>query len=125
MVIENKLGLAPEVYRTAQVKPYIEYSEDVAVDFILSLNRTIVGYRDVDDNDIQHSSTSKSVESTEGSEGFHAKRSQSTKREPPNTNILNELEKPVHEAFSMGLSEIIQVGGSARERSVNLEGNCR
>ena len=53
-------------YITAQVKLYIDYPEEVAVNFTSSLNKAIANYRDVDDGGPHYSSTTCSFESTAG-----------------------------------------------------------
>ena len=49
LLIEKDSVKAPKRYKTAHVKQYIEDQEEVAVNFMSSLNKVIANYRDVAD----------------------------------------------------------------------------
>ena len=56
VLIEEDPGKAPKRYSTAQVKPYVNDPEEVAVNFMSSLNKAIAYYRDVYDDSVHYSS---------------------------------------------------------------------
>ena len=64
VLIEEKLRKAPNKYNTAQVRSYIEDPEEVAVNFMLSLNKAIANYRDVDNGFAHYSCTTFISESS-------------------------------------------------------------
>ena len=47
VLIEEEPGKAPKRYSTAQVKPYVEDVEEIAVNFMSSLNKAVCSYRDI------------------------------------------------------------------------------
>ena len=60
----GELDKAPSRYRTAQVKPYFEDSEEVSVNYTSSFNKAIANYRSVDDGGVHYCFTTYSFEST-------------------------------------------------------------
>ena len=50
VVIKEIPGGAMKRYNTQQVKQYVEYSEEVAASFTLSLNKAIANYRDISES---------------------------------------------------------------------------
>ena len=110
MLIEEEPGKAPKRYNTAQVKPYVEDSEEVAVNYMSSLNKAIANFRDVDDCGEHYSYTNYSSESTAGKSRSRVTHSQTTEHSPPNVNNIIELERPLHENIRTHLTEVIQAG---------------
>ena len=115
VLIEEEPGKAPKRYNTAQVKPYIEDPEEIAVNFMSSLNKAIANYRDVDDGGAHHSSTTHTSESTAGTSKCSGDHPQTIDHPPPNANNVIELEGPLHESIRTHLTEIIQAGTRARK----------
>ena len=99
VLIEQKLGKAPNRYKTAQVKPYIEDPEEVAVNFMLSLNKAIANYRNVGCCGAHYSSATCSSESTADTSKSSTNYSQ-IEHSPPNADNLIEFEGPLHEDIS-------------------------
>ena len=92
------------------MKPYIEKPKEVVVNFMLSLNKAIANYRDVEDGGAQYSSTTCSSESTAGTSKCSANHFHTAEHSLPSANNIIELEGPLHESISTHLTEVIQVG---------------
>ena len=73
------------------MKPYVEGSEEVAVNFISSVNKTISNYRDVDDGCARHLSAKDSSESTAGTSKSSANHSQIIEHSSSNAYNVNEF----------------------------------
>ena len=54
VLIEEEPGKVPKRYNTALVKPFVNDTEKVTVNFVTSLNKAIANYRDFDDGGISY-----------------------------------------------------------------------
>ena len=91
------------------MRPHIEDPEEVAVNFMLSLNKAIESYRDVDDDGAHYFFATYSYESTASTSKSSINHFQ-TVHSPLNAKNIIEFEVPLHEDLRMNLTEVIQAG---------------
>ena len=63
VTIEDEPAIKPKRYNTAQVRPYVEDPEEVAVRFVSYSNKAIANFRDVDEGFAPFLSATDSSES--------------------------------------------------------------
>ena len=107
MFIEEISDKASKRYNTAQPNPYVDDSEEVVINFMSSLNKTIANYRVVDDGGAYYSSKTYRSESTAGKSKNSVTHSQTTEHSPSNASNVFELIGILNENILRHLTEAL------------------